>query len=180
MTDKPNYFNLFDLPMILPVDYAVLTAKYQHLQRQYHPDNFAVCPEETQRQAMLKHSADINQAYQTLKDPIRSADYFLSLQGIENSSEKNITHDPEFLQEQFELREYLDTIESLDNQDEKQHQLTEFQRQIKKSWQETYDELLNAVAQSNWSLATIDINKLRFLKKLQQDIERLEDQFFDL
>lgn len=178
MTNHQNYFNLFDLPIKLPVDKNKLTVQYQQLQRTYHPDNFALCPEKKQL-TMLKQSADINQAYQTLQDPISSAEYLLSLNGVLLNAEHTITHDHDFLIEQFGLREQLETIKNLMNNSEKQHVLSQFSSQRKKNWHDTYQQLLSVIEEYNWSLAVFYINKLRFFKKIQHAIEEIEDQLFD-
>lgn len=178
MTNNQNYFDLFDLPIKLPVDQNKLTVKYQQLQRVYHPDNFALCPEKKQL-TMLKQSADINQAYQSLQDPISSAEYLLSLNGILLNAEQTIIHNRDFLNEQFDLREQLETIKNLMNNSEKQHALSEFSSQRGKNWHDTYQQLLSVIDECNWSLAVFYINKLRFLKKIQQATEEIEDQLFD-
>lgn len=178
MTNNQNYFNLFNLPIKLPVDQKKLAEKYQQLQRAYHPDNFALCPEKKQL-TMLKKSADINQAYQSLQDPIGSAEYLLSLNGVLLDAEQTISHDHDFLIEQFELHEQLETIKNLTNNSEKQPALSEFSSQRKKGWHDTYQQLLSVIDEYNWSLAVFYINKLRFFKKIQQAIEEIEDQLFD-
>lgn len=179
MSPMSNYFELFNLPLQLPVDQAALRTIYQDLQRQFHPDNFATYPEK-ERQAMLNQSANINHAYHILNDPIQSADYFLALHGNNQDPEKNILHDPTFLQEQFELREHLDIIKNIDSSHEKEMRLIAFRLQITRDYDDTYQKLLNAISESNWSLARKYLNNLRFLKKLQQDTEHSEDTLFDL
>ncbi|WP_392566337.1 Fe-S protein assembly co-chaperone HscB [Utexia brackfieldae] len=175
---QKNYFDLFELPIKLPLDRDKLALCYQQLQRQYHPDNFATS-EESARLAMLQYSADINQAYQILDNPLSSAQYLLALNGIDIDPEKNIINDHAFLIQQFELREQLDIIANLRDLPEKEQQLTEFTSTIKNIWQESYTLLLSAIARSDWSLATSQINTLRFLEKLQQDIDILEEKLFD-
>ena len=91
-----NYFELFQLPIQLPIDSGQLTANYQQLQRQYHPDNFANA-NDNEKMAIIQKSAMINDGYQTLKNPIKAAEYFLSLQGFDVATEQNIIHDADFL-----------------------------------------------------------------------------------
>lgn len=164
--------------MRLPLDRDKLTISYQQLQRQYHPDNFATASE-SDKLAMLQYSADINLAYQTLKKPLSAAQYLLSLKGIEIDPEKNILHDHEFLMQQFELREQLEAIVELSDSEEKIQQLEHFAHLIKTHWNDHYHLLLSAIEQADWPLATSKINALRFLEKLQQDIEILEEQLCD-
>lgn len=178
MKNDQNYFALFNLPIKLPIDQTQLSIHYQQLQRKYHPDKFVSCSESEQN-TMITQSAMINKAYQILKDPIESADYFLNLKGINFDAELTITHDHDFLIQQFELREQLDSIKNLKSRNEKKNALGEFSSQIEKRWREAYKQLLTRIDESNWSLALSYINKLRFLKKLQQDIDHLEDKLFE-
>lgn len=179
MNQFDNYFNLFSLPVELPIDKNTLNRQYQQLQRQYHPDNFAT-ENETKRLAMLQYSAEINQGYQILKDPIRSAEYFLSLQGVASDAEQTIIHHHDFLMQQFLLREQLEQIEMLTDNVVQQQALSDFSQTIDQLWQQNQQQLLSSIQQSDWSVATAQINQLRYLHKLQQDIESLEDKLFDL
>ena len=77
-----NYFELFQLPIKLPIDSGQLTVNYQQLQRQYHPDNFAQATD-NEKVAIIQKSAMINDGYQTLKNPLKAAEYLLSLQGVD-------------------------------------------------------------------------------------------------
>lgn len=179
MSNIDNYFELFSLPTHIPVDIKQLTAAYQQLQRRYHPDNFATAAEH-EKVAILQKSATINDAFQTLKDPILSAEYLLLLNGINVDIEQNIIHDNHFLMEQFELREQLDSIENGSDVMQKEQQLTHFSDLVKQKRQQAYQQLISLVESTNWPLAQVEIHKLRFLAKLQLQIERLEDQLFEL
>lgn len=81
------------------------------MQKRFHPDNFATASERD-RLLAVQQAAQINDAYQTLKDPLRRAEYLLSLQGIEMNSEQQTLQDPMFLMEQMELREELESVTS--------------------------------------------------------------------
>jgi molecular chaperone HscB len=68
-----DHFSLFGLPRSFALDEKALQQKYLKLQREFHPDRAA--PE--QKLAMLQKSADINEAYRILKNPIERAEYLL-------------------------------------------------------------------------------------------------------
>lgn len=104
-----NHFELFALPVNFEVDTASLSARYQDLQRSIHPDNFTNATDRDKRLSMQQASI-INEAYQSLKDPLKRAQYLLSLNGIDVKSDSNTVMDTEFLMEQMELREALDDI----------------------------------------------------------------------
>ncbi len=82
-----NYFELFGLPIQFELDGSLLSSQFRALQKRFHPDNFATASERDRLMA-VQQAAQINDAYQTLKDPLRRAEYLLSLQGIEMNAEQ--------------------------------------------------------------------------------------------
>jgi molecular chaperone HscB len=101
-----NYFELFGLPVGFLVDIDELRERYRDLQRVLHPDRFAGSSEQERRLSM-QGTAHINQAYETLKDPLKRALYLLELHGVETGPDHETTRDTGFLMEQLELREEL-------------------------------------------------------------------------
>lgn len=102
-----NYFELFGLPMAFAVDRAELAERYRELQRAVHPDRFASGTEQEKRLSM-QGASRINDAFETLKDPLLRAKYMLGLQGVDVERASANTSDPMFLMEQMELREELE------------------------------------------------------------------------
>jgi molecular chaperone HscB len=102
-----NYFELFGLPVTFDLDIADLTARYRDLQRRFHPDRFASASE-PERRLSLQLTAQVNAAFQTLKDPVARARYLLGLQGVDTGEDTDTAMDTAFLMEQMELRESLD------------------------------------------------------------------------
>jgi molecular chaperone HscB len=175
-----DYFSLFNLPIDYQIDIAALAPRYQELQRQYHPDRFAAASESEQMQAM-QTATTVNQAYQTLKHPLRRAEYILSLQGFDVQNEQQTMHDTVFLMEQLELREELDAIERcVQREPEKgEAQLQQFNQRISDMIAARSDVMIGQLADAQWQTATDTVRKLRFLDKLQQQIEQIEDKLFD-
>ena len=101
-----NYFELFNLPVAFDLDSADLAARYRELQRRFHPDRFASAPA-PERLLSVQLTAQINAAFQTLKDPVARARYLLGLQGVDTDQETDTSMSPVFLMEQMELREAL-------------------------------------------------------------------------
>ncbi len=170
-----NYFELFQLPIKLPIDSGQLTVNYQQLQRQYHPDNFAQATD-NEKVAIIQKSAMINDGYQTLKNPLKAAEYLLSLQGVDVAIEQNIIHDADFLMEQFSLREKLDDIESQNNIE----LLDDFHSEISQREKQVYQQLLGDISQQNWQAALNQIYKIRYLARLIEQIEKLQEKQFAL
>src|SRR5690242_14375833 len=75
-----DHFALLGLPRMFPIDDAKLERAYLKASRLVHPDYFGSKPKDVQAQAM-RHTALLNDAYQTLRDPVRRGEYLLRLLG---------------------------------------------------------------------------------------------------
>lgn len=107
-------FHLLNLAPAFDLDLAALEAAYFAAQRQCHPDRFVGRPE-AERLAAMQRSADVNRAYDTLKNPLSRAQYLLSLQGIRVGTESDsVKPSPEILMEAMELRESPPAPDALD------------------------------------------------------------------
>ena len=104
-------FELFDVPARFVQERSVLDARWKELQREAHPDRFAAQGAAAQRLAM-QWSVRINEAYQRLKDPLRRAAYLCELQGAPIRAENNTAMPGDFLLQQMEWREALDSADS--------------------------------------------------------------------
>jgi molecular chaperone HscB len=65
-----DYFTFFGLPRKLDIDSGQLEKEFYALNRKLHPDVYASAPEQ-ERTWSLEQSSLLNDAYRTLKDPIR-------------------------------------------------------------------------------------------------------------
>ena len=155
-----NYFELFNLPEKFQLDLEILQENYRSIQKEIHPDRFATSSENEKVQSMIK-STQINDAYQTLKSPIKRAKYILSL----HKSVEKITLPPDFLMQQMEWEELLEAIEKNNSE------LVQFKLTMDKKYEE-YSLLLSSQIDDdqNWSEAAITIDKLYFVEKLLQKI----------
>lgn len=173
-----NYFELFGLPVNYVVDVAELADSYRNLQRVVHPDRFASGSEQERRLSM-QGATLINEAFQTLKDPMLRAKYLLSLHGVEMGDGKGSSQDMEFLMEQMELREQLaaakgqtdpfavvaDIISCIDGK------IRVLIGQLTQQFASTDSEHLQQACDT--------VLKMQFLQKLHQDAEALEAELED-
>ncbi len=170
-----NHFELFGLPSDFIIDLSALSERYRQLQKVVHPDRFAQASDLEKRQSM-QHSVQINEAYQTLKNPITRAQYLLSLRGVHMDAQKETTSDTAFLMEQMELREALEQIPNCaDPESALDDMLQKVSLMIK-----THIAKM-AVAFENQDQKSIEevcemIRKLQFLNKLYSEIETVEEQ----
>ncbi|MDO6459461.1 Fe-S protein assembly co-chaperone HscB [Granulosicoccaceae sp. 1_MG-2023] len=105
-----NYFEIFGLPVSTAPDAGAIDEAYKRLQREWHPDRFSAGSDEEKRRAM-QYTSVINQARQTLTDPLARAIYLLSLKGVDLDAETDTRMRPEFLMAQMELRERLELVD---------------------------------------------------------------------
>jgi len=123
MSDTPNYFTQFDLPLHLHIDTPALEKSFYAHSRRLHPDRFAAKPP-AEQEAALRASSDLNDAYRTLRDPIARTEYLLSLEGIQLEEQSRAATDaakasgtakkqiapPDLLEEAFELNMQLEEM----------------------------------------------------------------------
>jgi molecular chaperone HscB len=169
-----DYFTLFGLPAQYTVDIPALTVRFQDLQRQYHPDKFASVTQSEQL-AAVSQSATINQAWQTLRNPLTRAEYLLSLHGFDLASEQHTVRDTAFLMEQLELREELDEID----QAKDETRLARFIKRVKEMFDTRHQQMVEQLNNETWDVAADTVRKLRFLDKLRSSAEQLEEKLLD-
>lgn len=100
----------------------------------------------------------------------------LSLHGFELGNEQHTMRDTAFLMEQLELREQLDAIS---HQTDAEAALADFANQLTAMIRQRTTQMQSELAQASWSAAADTVRKLRFLDKLQQQVEQLEEQLLD-
>ena len=173
-----NYFQLFAIEQSFNVDLSQLSKTYQNLQKAVHPDKFAHASNQEQLLAVQK-SAEINDAYQILKQPLKRAEYLLTLRSVDMPNEQQSFKDTHFLIAQMELREMLDEVKFSDDVEaaleQAQQTLTEQYQTLLTLMQQQINE--NTTAANN--SACDNLRKLKFYQKLNVEVERLEDSLFD-
>ncbi len=173
-----NYFQLFGLAEDYTVDLAQLSAVYQSLQKTVHPDRFAHSSAQEQLLAVQKSSM-INDAYQTLKSPLKRAEYMLKIRGTDMPSEQASFSDISFLMRQMELREMLDEVKQAENIDEAIFEVNQiFTTEFEQLSKELKIQLAQNKAASDL-LACENLRKLKFYQKLHVELDRLEELLFD-
>lgn len=158
-----NYFELFELPISLHIDKALLTKQYFALQKKYHPDFFTNATEAEQEDA-LESSSQVNKAYKTFQDRDATIKYVLQLKGLLEEEEK-YQLPPDFLMEVMELNEDLS--------DDSAQQVKAFEAGI-------YADVKDSIEQYNDSTITtqqlLAIKEYYFKKKyLQRILDRMAD-----
>jgi molecular chaperone HscB len=118
-----DYFTFFGLPTKLNLDVAALEKSFYELSRRLHPDLNARAGSQEQEWS-LEQSSLLNDAYRTLRDPIKRTEYLLHLEGVElEEQSKSATEQaratgamkkqivpPDLLEEVFELNMQLEEL----------------------------------------------------------------------
>lgn len=172
-----NYFELFDIPVAFDIDLNDLSSRYQELQRQVHPDKFATATDQ-ERRISVQQTANINEAFRVLKDPLQRGRYLLELYGVRLDDEMDTSSDTAFLMEQMALREALAEIRE---QPDPVEALLKLIADIDSRERELIDTVKN-----NFNNPTTDalqqarntIQKLQFIKRLQEEAAELEEELF--
>jgi molecular chaperone HscB len=174
MNLKENHFQIFGIPQDFDVDAAALEERYRELQREVHPDRFARASQAEQRVSM-QLATRVNEAYQTLKSPLRRAGYLLELQGIDPGFETNTAMPADFLAREMERRERLE--EAVDAGD--------WERLIALSsdLRTEEDALLGRIARQlearELKEAAETLRQLKFLEKFGEEIGSAEEKLED-
>jgi molecular chaperone HscB len=174
-----NHFELFGLPVGYRVDTALLADRYRALQHALHPDRFALAGDREKRLSM-QASTRVNEAFQTLKDPLERARYLLSLHTGDCGGRNETTQDMAFLMEQMELREALADVKEQPDPigalgavlDRLVEQSGNLLAQLEKRLETPSSEALDEVREL--------IRKLQFVAKCRVEAESLEEELDDL
>lgn len=171
---QQNYFEIFGLPVAYAVDRQALAKRYRELQQEFHPDRFAAKSEREQMLSM-QYAAQINEANNTLKDPVARAAYLLQLAGVEIKPEQT-TADGEFLMQQMILRERLEEVRGAVDAEAELDDLGSEAAGLFAAQESAFSAALDA---GDLEAAKGALLKLQFLAKLQRQIEELEEDLLD-
>lgn len=169
---QATHFQLFDLPAAFRLDVRGLEQTYRAWQSQVHPDKVAHLPAAEQRVA-IQQASWINEAYQTLRSPLRRARYLLQLHGVDTQEETNTAMPMAFLMAQMERREAVDEarragdVDALDAAAAAVRQdMTALENQLAVLLDEQHD----------YPQAAARVRELRFMEKLDEDIQSAYDE----
>ena len=160
-----NHFELFNLPQQFAVDAGALDSAYRDVQGRVHPDKFVNATDAEKRVAM-QWATRANEAYQTLKNPQKRAQYMCELAGVDLQTESNTAMPMAFLMQQMEWREELgdartgkdsDALESLD-------------KQLRNARKEQLAQIEQQINSSDYAAAAQGVRALMFLEKFGEEV----------
>jgi molecular chaperone HscB len=158
-----NYFSFFGLPRKLNLDVARLERDFYELSRKLHPDLNARADKREQEWS-LEQSSLLNDAYRTLKDPIKRTQYLLRLEGVELEEQSKTATEkaratgevkkqivpPDLLEEVFELNMQLEELRANKKTGEDDHALVRDLGSHKAQFEKKYEELAKEL-ETHWT-----------------------------
>lgn len=152
-----DYFSVFSLVPKLDLDLGMLEHQFHKLSRKLHPDRFARASS-NEKEWSLADTALLNDAYRTLRDPIRRTEYLLKLQGAEIGEEhagkdrKDPSRVPaDLLEEAFDLNMQLEEMRMSKKMGDTDPELQSSLEQAKKKFDGLLDEV-DTDLRAQWQL----------------------------
>jgi molecular chaperone HscB len=165
-----NHFELFQLPARFAIDLAQLDQAYRDVQSQVHPDKFVQASGAEKRVAM-QWATRANEAYQTLKNPIKRATYLCQLHHIDIEAHSNTSMPAAFLMQQIEWREAMEEAQQTKNPSA----LYAIEDEIRQALKQQLALLTQALDQDNFTQAAKEIRVCLFLEKFLADIAAIDE-----
>lgn len=160
-----SYFEILGLPVAFSLHPKALEQAYFAAQRATHPDRF-IGKGEAERMAAITRSQQVNDAYETLKNPLTRAEHLLELQGIAALADDAVVA-PEILAEMMELRERL--FEQGDNG----AALAGLVSEIRELATSNEQALAGAFSSGDYAAATHETIRLQYLGKAMEEAHML-------
>lgn len=161
-----NFFQLFGLPERFRLDREQLDRAYRQMQASVHPDRF-VNAGETERRVSMQQSTQANEAYQTLKNPIRRAAYLLLQRGVDPQFETNTAMPTDFLVQQMEWREAIEEASEAADAIELDRLSSRLGAELKRMYAQIGGQIDD---QENFPGAAETVRKLMFLEKVGEEL----------
>jgi molecular chaperone HscB len=162
-----DHFALFGLPRRQALDELELEKLYRDIQAQVHPDKHAHLADSDKRLAM-QWATKVNEAYRTLKSPLKRGEYLLALLGHDPQIERNTAMPADFLMHQMELREAVVEARAGGDVDE----LDRMHRQVKKEMAVQHEALMRALDEArDYGRGAEIVRQLMFQEKLLYEID---------
>jgi molecular chaperone HscB len=162
-----DFFALFGLPRRFALDMAELEVLYRDMQARVHPDKYASAGEADKRLAM-QLATHANEAYLTLKSPLKRGQYLLHLAGHDPQIEHNTAMPTDFLMEQMEWREAVAEARAAADAAELDH----LHHRMRKEISLQYDALHLALDErADHARAAELVRQLMFQEKLLHEID---------
>ena len=169
-----NYFELFGLQIQFKLDGSLLSSQFRELQRQFHPDKFAAASERDRLLALQK-AAEINDAYQVFEGSYFSCRILACIlrsrdpRRAENNAGSYVLNGTNGIEGRVrEIPSLADNELALSN----------FESKVLKMFKHQLELLESELDRTDWEQAEDSVRKLKFIAKLQNEIQLVEEKLF--
>ncbi len=170
-----NFFALFEQPQGFHLDMEALSATYRQLQNANHPDRFAG-EGESERLKAVQLTSLINEAYDTLRSPMKRAAYLLQLAGVDTERVEQSDLSMDLLLEQMQLRE---SLAELPADDSALPQLEKLKKDVSEKMRARQQQFAELMQSEQLDAARKLFHEMQFLHKLTKEIDQGEEQRLD-
>jgi len=143
---------------VFDIDSSRLHAEQQRLQATYHPDRY-VNASEREKRVSVQVASWVNQAYETLQDPVKRSRYLLEING-----------------EQIDLREQ---VESCRDAEDGLQRSDEIEARLAQRANELAAEFVSHFEISEFDKAMTSSRKMQFVQRIQQQLSELQFELED-
>lgn len=162
---ESDHFDLLGLPRTFALTEADLEASWKQRIAQVHPDRFAAASPAEKRVAM-HWSAQLNEAYRVLRDPLTRAQYLCELAGHRTVDQPGVSMNPEFLGQQIEWREALESARMARDQ----VAIDALAQRISADRSHRMAVTGQLVDQARWDQAVVSLHEWMFVEKFIREI----------
>jgi molecular chaperone HscB len=118
----------------------------------------------------------VNQAYETLQDPVKRSRYLLEINGADIPDDSTTTSDTEFLMEQIELREQVESCRQGEDGLQRSDQI---EAGLAHRASELAAEFVSHFEAAQFDQAIASSQKMQFIQRIQQQLSELQFELED-
>ncbi|MFH4356352.1 MAG: Fe-S protein assembly co-chaperone HscB [Neisseriaceae bacterium] len=154
-----NYFKLLDIPEEYLISLELLEEHFQRLALLYHPDKVAL-HNTFEKKSYLRMFTTLNEAYQTLKNPIKRAEHWLYLNQVPYDPEATVQADSGLLELQLAWREKIENITTT-------MEASPLEEELQTKWKQLLVALGSSLEKKAWVEAVALLGEAKFFMQLR-------------
>ena len=167
---KKNFFELFNINISIDINKSELDEKVKIFQTQFHPDKYANGSDLEKRLA-LQISSHVNDGYKVLGDIVLRIEYILKINNFTKDESKTI-NDINFLREQIEYNELVESLEENFDKDIIDEHLSKIRLLLKN----TIDSIKLFFDSEDYENMWQNLSKLRFYTKNINELIKMRNK----
>ena len=165
-------FATLGAPRRFDLDLDALEKTHRELSRALHPDKYAQSPAGERREA-LERAATVNEAWRTLRDPIKRAEALFALGGVKVGETSEPKASAAFLMDMLEQREALSDARHAKDLSK----VSQLGREMDQRARKSEAALATALAcDSDLAPALPLLGQLRFYRRFLEEVSAIEDE----